>query len=808
MLNKRRLRYSIAIFLIFLNAVVPALAAAPRSSVQAGPDLAAKLEAIEKALEKRREELGIPGFALAIIKGDAPILMKGFGLRDVDGKLPVTPDTLFAIGSCSKAFTAMSAVMSADEGKMSLDDSPKKYLPYFRLQDAEADAKISVRDLLSHQSGLDGTDLAWYTGALNREEVIKVAGLAKPKAKLREKFQYQNVMYSAAGEAVARAQNSTWEGVIADRFFKPLGMKASVTSVKEMAKSSDYATGYDLKEKKASKAILRDLTNIAPAGAINSNVRDMAQWVRLMVNGGQFEGKRLVSEKGYQEIITKQIGAEGLGGYALGWALGNWKGQKVLLHSGGIDGFNSMVAFIPDQKLGFVLLTNVSRSPIIGFALQTIWSNLADPAGQATAAAPAPADDPKNEIGSYLLEQANLTIEIKMVDGKLVAVVPGQPEYPLVKVAGRRYKLDAPAPDGFFMTFRPVSGREKESEMFLEQPQGNAVLSKKAAAAAPEKKEASPALLDLLGKYEMGGTVIEILVKDDKVTLVVPGQPSYPLFERAKDVFGMNGLPDTYSAQALRGPDGKVSGLKFKQPEGEFEFKRVVEASGPGAGISPDELMAKVITAYGGEAAMRKHKSMKVLSDINFINQGLTGEWVMTAQAPNQFAVTTTFIGLGKKLGTVREYFDGSKGGVEASFSNPVSYDDKRVSEAKLSGDFYQMLNWKTAFKEVVVKGKSKVGDEEVYVVVKTPEKGSPVTEYVSAKSFLILKRVTMKDPFGDDSPVSVSESLSDYRMVDGQMVAFQVVEESAGLGTVTMRLKEVKFDVNVAESAFRPNAK
>ena len=809
MLNKRFSRYVVALALIFINASAPALASgAARQTPQASaaPDLAARLEAIEKAIEARRNDLGIPGLSLAIIKDDKPILVKGFGLRDVERKLPVTPETLFAIGSCSKAFTAMAAVMSADEGKLSLDDSPKKYLPYFKLQDPEADAKIRVRDLLSHQSGLDGTDLAWYMGGLNREEVIRVAGLAKPKAKLHEKFQYQNVMYSAAGEVVAKAQNSTWENVIADKFFKPLGMTMSDTSVRQMVKSSDYATGYDLKDKQASKAILRDLTNIAPAGAINSSARDMVQWVRLLLNGGRAEGRRLVSEKGYQEILTKQIGAgdAGLGGYALGWGLGDWKGQKMFLHTGGIDGFNSVVAFLPDQKVGFVLLTNVSSSPITGFAIRTIWSNLLDSSSQEKAAAPAASKDgPENEVGFYLLEQARTTIEIKMVDGKLVAVVPGQPNYPLVNVGGRRYKLADPSPDGFFMTFRPVSGREKETEMYLEQPQGNFVLPKQ-----PAEKEPSPALLSLVGKYELNNTVIEVLSKDGKVSLVVPGQNPYTLFETEKDKFGARELPPTYSIEVVRGPDGNISGLKMKQPEGVFDFKKVAETKPPEALMSADELMSKVINAYGGEASIRRHKSMIVTSDLNFVHQGIMGEQILAAQAPNMFASNLTFIGLGKKMGSVREYFDGSRGGSEASFSKPDSYSEKQLEDALIDGDFYQLLNWKTLFKDVSVREKLKVGDEEVYKVVKITAKGATITEYVSAKSFLIVKREKMRAPLGADAPTRVSESYSDYRMVEGMMIPFQTVEDNATLGTVTLRVKEVKFDVNLPESTFRAAAK
>ena len=187
-----------AFLLIFAisTALVPrAVVAQQATKAQAtAPDYSAPLAEIEKTIDAKRKELGIPGISLAIVKDDKIIYLKGLGLKDVEHKLPVTPDTRFAIGSATKAFTGMLAVMSADEGKLSLDDSPKKFLPYFTLRDPDAAAKITIRDLLSHRSGLNRTDLAMVTGLLTREELIRVAGMAKPTAKLGEKFQYQNVM--------------------------------------------------------------------------------------------------------------------------------------------------------------------------------------------------------------------------------------------------------------------------------------------------------------------------------------------------------------------------------------------------------------------------------------------------------------------------------------------------------------------------------------------------------------------------------------------------------------------------------------
>jgi CubicO group peptidase (beta-lactamase class C family) len=352
-------------------AVVAAVISSPRVEAQNQPavadtrqsDLAGKLARIEREVEEKRKALGVPGVALAIVKDDEVIFQKGFGLRDVERNLPVTADTLFAIGSSTKSFTAMAAMISQDQGKLSLDESPKKYLSSFRLQDPEADKTITLRDLLLHRSGLKVGDFVWASGVLNRNDVIKLFGLAKPTAKLREKFQYQNIGYTAAGEVVARANGTTWERFVAERIFKPLGMTSSHASNRQMAKDKDRATGYSVDDKVATKEELLDLSGIAPAGAINSNVKDMSRWVRLMLGGGTFDGKRIVSERGFNDIVRRQISVgDSLpfadAHYGLGWLMSARNGHPRIFHPGGIPGFNAVVEVVPDQRLGFVVLVN------------------------------------------------------------------------------------------------------------------------------------------------------------------------------------------------------------------------------------------------------------------------------------------------------------------------------------------------------------------------------------------------------------------------------------------------------------------
>lgn len=819
MINLKQFSRLVSTFLLALLVVAAPLArpiaaqqpAPAKATVAPVPNYTEALAAIETAIEAKRKELGIPGLSLVIVKDDKVIYMKGLGLKDIDRKLPVTPDTLFAIGSASKAFTAMAAVMSADEGRLSLSDSPKKFLPYFTLRDADAAAKITIRDLLAHRSGLNRTDLAMVTNKLNREELIKVAGLAKPTKKLGEKFQYQNVMYAAAGEVVARAQNSTWDQVMVTKIFKPLGMRGSDTTAAQMQKARDFSFGYDYNAstKVTRRLPQREIPAAAPAGAINSNARDMAQWLRFMLNGGAIDGKRLVSEKGFNETITKQMNIGGTVDYGLGWFLRQWNGRKVVEHGGNIDGFNSQVALMPDQKLGFVLLTNVTGSPLGAFAMNTIWKNLVgEPKSEVKATGPA--SDAKAEVGTYHLADANVNFVVTLKDGKLMLTVPGQPPYPLENLSGRRYKLADPAPPNFFATFRPVKDKETETELFLEQPQGNVVARKVPSSPATAGTTTTDAgnLNSLLGSYqsEASSNVIEVAVRDGKVSLVVPGQPPYPLVEKEKDKLRSPGLPEAYWIDVKRDEKGEVSGLVLNQPEGSFNLRRLRTESN--TLISADELIAKMIAAYGGEENLRKHKSSVTTVEIDLENQGVQGHGVIKAKAPNMMASEMTITALGKKIGSIVSYFDGNIGGELMSFGPEEIYSGKRLEDIKVGANFYDVLDWKKNYPTITVKRIAKVGDEDAYVVEKRSEKGTPITDYVSVKTFLVLKRdsVIHSDTTGIDIPQS--ETFSDYRNVDGVMVAFKAVSSNIGNGDVVVRVTDVKFDVNIPDSVFTKPAK
>jgi CubicO group peptidase (beta-lactamase class C family) len=449
------------------------------AQTQVTTDLQKSLQTIEEKVEKRRAELGIPGMSLAIVKDGQVIYAKGLGYKDFEKKIPATADTQFAIGSATKAFTALSILMSQDEGKLSLDDSPKKYLPYFKMKDADTDKNMTVRDLMAHTSGLNRTDLAMITGQLNRQELIRVAGEAQPMAKLREKFFYQNIMFAAAGEVVASVQKTTWEKFVPKRIFKPLGMTNSTMDMKQMQKAKDYSFGYqyNFDTKETRKLPFRDIDEVAPAGSINSSARDMAKWITFVMNGGVVDGKRLVSEKGFEEWTKPQmkITPDGKVSYGLGWFLREWKGLKVVEHGGNIDGFNALVAMIPEKKLGFVMLTNVSGSPLGSELMPIVWENILGNPETAENDKKTEQKTTKNEtvkelIGKYS-PNGQVFAEIKSeTDGKVTFNIESQPPFTLVEKSKDNYSL-APLPASYSLKVKRDADGKVQSVVIV-QPEG------------------------------------------------------------------------------------------------------------------------------------------------------------------------------------------------------------------------------------------------------------------------------------------------------------------------------------------------
>jgi CubicO group peptidase (beta-lactamase class C family) len=333
------------------------------------------VKAVSALVEEALKAFEVPGAAVALVKDDRVVYLKGHGVLEIGGDKAVTPDTLFAIASVTKAFTATAVGLLVDGGKMAWDDPVRQHLDYFRLADPLASEQATLRDLLCHRTGLGGHAELHYDTPWGREEIIRRIGRVQLSKSFRSTWQYQNIMYAAAGQAVAATAKSSWEDVVQKHLFAPLGMTRANFSITAAQQDADHATPHA--KDRAGKVISipwRNMENIGPAGSINASAADMARWVRFQLGDGTFEGKRLLSEAQLRETHTPQIlihsqemadafPHSSFLSYGLGWGILDYGAHVVVCHGGGIDGFMAEVFLVPKTKLGGVILTN-SESPM------------------------------------------------------------------------------------------------------------------------------------------------------------------------------------------------------------------------------------------------------------------------------------------------------------------------------------------------------------------------------------------------------------------------------------------------------------
>jgi CubicO group peptidase (beta-lactamase class C family) len=320
----------------------------------------------------------IPGLAIAIVRNDSVVLAKGYGVKTLGRPDPVKPSTLFAIGSSSKAFTGVAVAMLVDQGKLEWDDRATQHLPGFQMYDPYVTRELTVRDLLTHRSGLAASDLMVFQPHMTRDSILHQVRYVKPTWSFRSHYGYQNLMYLAAGQIIARlaGPGRSWDDVIRERIFTPLGMTHSNTTVTALAGLPDVATPHDEIDDTVRAIPYFNLDLIAPAGSINSNVLDMAQWVRFQLAGGKVAGKPLVSASAFGETRTPQtiVPLEGfwkvavqdahLLNYGIGWYLHDYHGRGIVQHGGNIDGMSALVALMPEERTGLVILSNLDGNDL------------------------------------------------------------------------------------------------------------------------------------------------------------------------------------------------------------------------------------------------------------------------------------------------------------------------------------------------------------------------------------------------------------------------------------------------------------
>jgi CubicO group peptidase (beta-lactamase class C family) len=557
----------------------------------------------------------VPGVAVAVVKGDSVVYARGYGTRTFGKHEPVDPSTLFAIGSSSKAFTATLVGMLVDAGKIRWNDPVTQHLRGFQVADPYVTREMRVRDLLSHRSGLARGDLLWYGTDRTRDQIVEQVRFLKPSWSLRSQFGYQNVMYIAAGQLVADAMDTSWDDAVRARLFEPLGMTASSTTIRALEGKPNVATPHAEIEDTVVAIPWRNIDNAGPAGSINSNVLDMAKWVRFQLDSGKAAGKTLLSTGSYIETHTPHtiIRREGparasnpftnFASYGLGWFLEDYRGREIVHHGGNIDGMSAMVGLLPSEDLGVVILTNMNGTALTSILMRTIfdrylgatgkdWSadlrkvvqdaqkrakEVEDKREAARMSGTTPSLSLDKYAGAYhdsLYGPATVALEEGRLVGRFGAFVGDMEHWhhdtfratARQKTLGKMFftfSINAVAEvDGFEIDGGPGWQSEERPHFRRTAPPADST----AAIALAESD-----LQQLAGSYELNGQplVVEIELIDGSLKATVPGQPVYTLVPETPLRFrltGPPGMPAGFFVEFEKA-GGRVVSLTLHQPQ-------------------------------------------------------------------------------------------------------------------------------------------------------------------------------------------------------------------------------------------------
>ena len=325
-----------------------------------------QLEGLSSYVEKKMEEWKIPGMAIGVIQNDSVIFLEGFGFRDIDKKLPVTPQTLFGIASISKTFTAATIGILYDEGKLGWNTPIIDYVPDFRLYDEYATFHATVRDLLSHRTGLSPfSDLMVYVWPYERDEIYRRLRYLKPSSSFRGWYQYSNVSFVVDGTIVDKLSGGSWEGFVEKRIFKPLGMTHSNFDL-QIKNVEDFSYPYKYENGQYVKLPFRHRPAGNPSGGINSSASEMINWLKLHLKKGQFDNRQIISPTSIDMIknpciynfYSEEKWWPPMMSSALGWDFQFYSGYHLLTKGGIINGFGCFISFMPQEKIGIVILGN------------------------------------------------------------------------------------------------------------------------------------------------------------------------------------------------------------------------------------------------------------------------------------------------------------------------------------------------------------------------------------------------------------------------------------------------------------------
>jgi CubicO group peptidase (beta-lactamase class C family) len=566
------------------------------------------LEGLDAFVAQTMKDWKLPGLAVAVVQDGKVLLSKGYGVRDIDKILPVTPHTLFAIGSITKSFTVTTLGTLVDEGKLDWDKPVCDYLPSFRLYDSYASSHVTPRDLVTHRTGLPRHDLVWYSSDFTRKDLVYRLRFLEPSKELRSTFQYNNLMFMTAGYMAGELAGSVWEEAVRQRILHPLGMHDTNFSVLDSQKSSDFARPYKNAKDEIKEVPFHNIDQIAPAGSINSSLADMTQYLLLHMVKGRVGEKRILSENNALQMQTPQMVVQaapqykelGNSSYGMGFSITTYRGHKLVQHGGAIDGFTANLAFLPQDGIGLVVLANLDadKDPVPTIVAYNIFDRLLGldlaPWNQRYLEQEKKGKESEEEAKKkgYTPRKTGTHPSHDLTDYTGAYQSPG---YGTITIAleGEGFKmtlnkLSSPLRhfhyDVFEFPENPLDPLEKMKVMFFTDVKGD--ISSLSIPLEPNVKEIvftriaerqmfeRSFLEPLTGQYELPGTTLTIALKGDKTLVaILPGQPERELIPVRGTTFDLQGLSG-FSIEFKKDASGRVTEAVIYQPGATFVVKK------------------------------------------------------------------------------------------------------------------------------------------------------------------------------------------------------------------------------------------
>jgi CubicO group peptidase (beta-lactamase class C family) len=570
--------------------------------------VAKKLEGFDAYMEQTLKDWNTPGIGVGIVVNDKLVFVKGYGYRDYEKKLPFTATTLCQIASNSKLFTAVSAGMLVDEGKLTWDKPIREAVPTIRFYNDELNNNVTLHDMLSHRTGVTRHDLIWFKSDFSRKQLFEKLRYLEPEQPMRQTFLYNNLMFSAVGEIIELQSGKRWEDFVRERILTPLDMNATTYTISEMLKSPDHGVPYQ--EKRDSFELYKgpyfeDTEGVAPAGAIISNIDNLSHWLIALMNDGKYNGKQVLPADVLKATLEPSIALPNATGEAQGfWELFNaaygmaretasYRGHLITMHGGDLPGFHSQISFMPNDHIGVIVLVIGDHSAplynVVSYNVyermlgmdQTPWSQrrlterLADKKAGTAARAKAgedrvPNTKPSHALADYVGEYENPAYGILKI-----AITGDQLQFGFHEF---NFPLNHFHYDRFDTPDDELYGRF--SVNFQTNPQGDiesGVMSLDEAAATFTRKPPTlePSLLEkLAGTYiTPDKTKFQVVYQPGAgLSLVFPGAPPQQLILLKGLRFRTPQFADDTFEFVME--NGQVKALKERDPSGEISFDR------------------------------------------------------------------------------------------------------------------------------------------------------------------------------------------------------------------------------------------